>query len=182
MKNRLRELRKARGLTSITLAEVLGLSESAVRYIERGERGFSMESLDRACRYFGVSVDYLLGKSADEMFADFVSSVEQNWRTVSFDATGEPTQVYTDDVSRPLQVKFDILRLMNDTDNEVVLQSVYEYFHACAAPRAFTETSEENSACTERIEKVAKIVKLLFAMDSASLDLILQTAALQRKG
>ena len=62
--NKLRELRRARGLTSIQLAKILNLSESAVRYIERGERSFSMKSLKRACSYFGVSADYLLGASS----------------------------------------------------------------------------------------------------------------------
>lgn len=180
--NRLRELRLSRNLTTIELGKALNLDASMITHIEKGNKTFSVESLKRTCEFFGVSTDYLLGKSADEMFADFVSSVEQNWRTVSFDAAGEPTQVYADGVSRPLQVKFDMLRLMNETDDEAVLLSVYEYFRACAAPREFAETAEENAACAERLEKVSKIVKLLFAMDSASLDLVLQTAALQRKG
>ncbi len=180
--NRLKELRLSRGLTIRALEEKVGISHTQITHIENGKRNLTTKNANIVADYFGVSVDYLLGKSPEEMFADFVSSVEQNWRTVAFDTAGEPTQIYADEVSRPLRLKFDILRLMGDIDNEVVLQSVYEYLHACAAPLAFVETAEENATCTERFKQIARIVKLLFALDSASLDLVLQTVALQRKG
>lgn len=178
---RLKELRQARGLSIRALAAKTNLSPSTIMRIEKGERKLSTPQAYAISDFFGVSVDYLLGKSPDEMFADFVSSIDQNWRTVSFDASGEPTQVYAEGVSRPLQLKFDILRLMNETDDEVVLRSVYEYFHASVLPREFVETAEEELSYAERVEKVAKIVRLLFAMDSPALDLILQTAILQKR-
>lgn len=180
--HRVKELREARGLSARALALATGFSHSTIARLEKGERKISSPQAVVLADYFGVSVDYLLGKSADEMFADFVSSVEQNWRTVVFDAAGEPTQVYADDVPHSLQVKFDILRLMNETDDEAVLQSVYEYFRSCIVPRSFVETANEERSYAERLEKVIKTVKLLLAMDSASLDLVLQTAALQKGG
>lgn len=179
--NRLKELRTARGLTIRALEEKVGISHTQITHIENGKRNFTTKNAKIVAEFFGVSVDYLLGKSPDEMLADFASSIDQNWRTVSFDAAGEPTQVYSSGVSRPLQLKFDILRLLNETDDEAVLCAAYEYFRSCVVPREFLETPEQELSHAERIQQVAKIVKLLFAMDSAALDLILQTAALQKR-
>lgn len=66
MANRLRQLRIEKGITSNELAKSLAITGSAVRSIERGDRDFSMESLKRACDYFHVSADYMLGWSGQE--------------------------------------------------------------------------------------------------------------------
>lgn len=59
--NRLRELRKAKGLTTIQLGKILNLDPSALRHVERGERNLSTGRLKMACEFFGVPADYLLG-------------------------------------------------------------------------------------------------------------------------
>ncbi len=58
--NRLRELRKQRGLSMRELGDALGLSESTVSLYENGRRRPSHELLCRLADFFGVSVDYLL--------------------------------------------------------------------------------------------------------------------------
>lgn len=63
MKNRLNELRKEKGLTLRELADTLRLDYSTLGHIERGRRDFSISSLRRACDYFHVSADYMLGWS-----------------------------------------------------------------------------------------------------------------------
>lgn len=57
---RLRELRKQRGLSMRELGRELGLSESAVSLYESGRRRPNHDLLCRLADYFGVSVDYLL--------------------------------------------------------------------------------------------------------------------------
>ena len=66
MSTRLPPLTIAKGTTSNELAKNLAITGSAVRSIERGDRDFSMESLKRACDYFHVSADYMLGWSDQE--------------------------------------------------------------------------------------------------------------------
>ena len=124
--NRPRELRKARGLTSIQLAKILDLSESAVRYIERGERGFSMESLKRCCDFFGVSDDYLLGKSAEQMFNDFVDSIRMDFVGESMDSAGDVVQRLSDSIAEPMRSKLEILFLLREVNSPESLSMILE--------------------------------------------------------
>ena len=71
MANRLNELRKEKGLTSSELADALRIEYSAVGCIGRSRREFSIDSLKRACDYFHVSADYMLG------WSDYNSREEQ---------------------------------------------------------------------------------------------------------
>lgn len=61
MNNRIRELRKARGITMKQLGEVLGLAESTISQYENGRRQPDYETLLRLGEYFGVSVGFILG-------------------------------------------------------------------------------------------------------------------------
>jgi len=64
MKNRIREIRKERGLTMKELGVVVGLAESTISQYETGKRQPDNETLLRLAEYFGVTVDYLLGGAA----------------------------------------------------------------------------------------------------------------------
>ncbi len=57
---RMRELRKAKGMTMKALGEVLGVAESTISQYETGKREPDFEILLKASEYFGVTVDYLL--------------------------------------------------------------------------------------------------------------------------
>lgn len=61
MGNRVRELRRTRGITMKQLGEVLGVAESTISHYETGRRQLDNETLLRLGEYFGVSVGYLLG-------------------------------------------------------------------------------------------------------------------------
>lgn len=61
--DRLRRLRTERMLTQAALGEELGLSESTVCLYERGDREPSFNTLCRLADFFGVTTDYLLGRS-----------------------------------------------------------------------------------------------------------------------
>lgn len=60
MGNRIRELRKAKGITMKQLGEVLGVAESTISHYENGRRQLDTETLLRLGEYFGVTVGYLL--------------------------------------------------------------------------------------------------------------------------
>lgn len=60
---RLVQLRKARGLNQRELAQALCVSPGAVGLWETGSRFPSPELLEKIADYFGVTIDYLLGRS-----------------------------------------------------------------------------------------------------------------------
>lgn len=67
---RIREIRKKCGLTMKELGERVGVGESTISQYETGKRQPDYEVLLRIADYFGVSVDYLLGKSDEKTPAE----------------------------------------------------------------------------------------------------------------
>lgn len=65
MANRLKELRKNKGVTQQEIANLVGISQNNFSYWENGKVKIDNESLDKLAEYFGVSVDYLLGRTDD---------------------------------------------------------------------------------------------------------------------
>lgn len=63
--SRLLELRKSRNLNQSKTGEIVGLTQTAITKIEKGERAASIEVLCALADYFDVSLDYLVGRSDD---------------------------------------------------------------------------------------------------------------------
>ena len=63
--NRLKELRKEKGLTQVELAKQIGIGQSGYSDWERGITKIDSESLTKLSALFSVSVGYLLGKDDD---------------------------------------------------------------------------------------------------------------------
>lgn len=63
---RLRELRGKKGVTQSQVAEYLGLKLRAYQYYESGEHRPEYEKLMALADFFGVTTDYLLGRT-DEL-------------------------------------------------------------------------------------------------------------------
>ena len=61
MGNRIRELRKAKGITLKQLGEELGVAESTVSHYETGRRQLDNETLVRLAEFFDVPAGYILG-------------------------------------------------------------------------------------------------------------------------
>lgn len=62
---RMKALRKSRGLRQAAAAELIGLSYMSYRRYETGEREPSVSSLWKIADFYGVSVDYLIGRSEE---------------------------------------------------------------------------------------------------------------------
>ena len=54
-------LRRERGLTQRAAAAELRISQALLSHYENGAREPGLDFLRRACRFYGVSADYLLG-------------------------------------------------------------------------------------------------------------------------
>ena len=60
---RLKQLRKEKGLTIIELGKHLQCSGASISHYEKGDREPSHETLMKYAEFFGVSIDFLLGRS-----------------------------------------------------------------------------------------------------------------------
>lgn len=65
MKFRLKELRKARNISQLKLALDLNMNQNSISRYENQEREADYETLIKFADYFGVSLDYLLGRIED---------------------------------------------------------------------------------------------------------------------
>ncbi|MBQ3491155.1 MAG: helix-turn-helix transcriptional regulator [Oscillospiraceae bacterium] len=60
---RLKELRTKKHISQVKLAMDLGMNQNSISRYETGEREADYETLLAFADYFGVSVDYLLGRT-----------------------------------------------------------------------------------------------------------------------
>ena len=60
MQNRLKELRKRRGYTQISLQMQTGIEQALLSKFENGERVPPTETLLRLAEFYNVSIDYIL--------------------------------------------------------------------------------------------------------------------------
>lgn len=60
MRNRLKELRKSRGYTQISLQMQTGIEQALLSKFENGDRIPPTETLMRLAEFYNVSIDYIL--------------------------------------------------------------------------------------------------------------------------
>lgn len=61
MENRLKKLRMEKKLTQTQMSEILHISQTGYSKYETGENDIPTQMLIKIAKYFGISVDYLLG-------------------------------------------------------------------------------------------------------------------------
>ena len=64
--DRLKELRKSSGLTQVQFAEAFNIAKGTIGMWESGKREPDFETAQRIADFFGVTVDYLLGRSNEK--------------------------------------------------------------------------------------------------------------------
>lgn len=68
-KDRLKELRRNRGITQEELAKILNIPESSIRRYESSDSGYpSPKRVSSMADYFGVSTDYLYERDSDPIY------------------------------------------------------------------------------------------------------------------
>lgn len=83
LNQRIRELRLARGINQVKLAEALGVTKQSVSNWENDNIQPSIEILMKLAEYFCVSTDYLLGLEekttldASELSAEEIAHIQQ---------------------------------------------------------------------------------------------------------
>ena len=66
MEFRLKALRRERGISQLKLAMDLNMNQNSISRYENGEREADYETLIKFADYFGVSLDYLLGRTENK--------------------------------------------------------------------------------------------------------------------
>lgn len=91
MKNRIRELRKERGLTQEELGNLMGLERSTISSYERGRLEPTFQNIIKLADIFSVSAKYLMGMSDNRMEEgrqDIRAEVENLMKDISDDDDG----------------------------------------------------------------------------------------------
>lgn len=68
--DRLKELRKNKGLTQKDLGNILGLGKTTISMYENGNSTPNDEIKLKICDYFNISLDYLIGKSSIKNYSE----------------------------------------------------------------------------------------------------------------
>ncbi|MEK4695567.1 helix-turn-helix domain-containing protein [Bacillus sp. FSL M8-0063] len=67
---KIKELRKNSKITQEQLGNAIGVSKMAISYFEKGKKSPGRESIEKIADYFGVTTDYLLGRSTDDRLTE----------------------------------------------------------------------------------------------------------------
>lgn len=65
--NNIKYLRKQRGMSQVQLAESMGIWQTIVSRLERGEAQPSLEAANRFASYFGVTIDALNSQDISQL-------------------------------------------------------------------------------------------------------------------
>lgn len=140
--NRLKDLREKRGISIRKLAEQVGISHTQISRIERGEQAMSVPHAVALADYFGVSVDYLLGASAEEIFDKFIDTYKRNFRDFDVDSSGRVYGGYPN-LSPEMSLKVGILDKLQDLSYVKNLAAVYELVSSLS-DKEFRESRKHN--------------------------------------
>lgn len=86
MKNRIAQLRKQHGLSQVDLAKELSIAQNTLSQYELGKRQIDNELLYKLADYFGVSIDYLLGR--DDAVTKNIAPAKMSHRGVKIPVLG----------------------------------------------------------------------------------------------
>ena len=101
--NKLKTLRKGRGLTQFQLAENVGLSRCTISNYECGRRSPHLHELRILAEYFGCSIDYFGVETADEAF-ELLSRAKSVFTNTDIDKT-EKERLYKEIMKMYLEVE-----------------------------------------------------------------------------
>ncbi len=161
-------LRKERGISQKTAASDLGITQALLSHYEKGKRECGLDFLVRAADYYGVSADYLLGRTSSSSGVT-VSGEDLPDSTVSEKFSGNPADATTllrkKLITNALEVVFSLL---SKARNSELTKAVSGYL-STAVYRSYRmvysagEDNDENSfavSAEEVAEKAAAAMSL----------------------
>lgn len=82
MLDNLKQLRSARGISQKALADAIGVSQQSINKYENHNIEPDIQTLCKIADYFGISVDYLVGRIAENNSNDLLPSLNVNERAM----------------------------------------------------------------------------------------------------
>lgn len=73
--NRLKQLRKSRGMTRVELAEKIGVTKLTILNWEHGTHEIKGSNAKKLADHFGVSIPYLLGYDTNDTFLGLIAKI-----------------------------------------------------------------------------------------------------------
>lgn len=162
-------LRKERGLRQKEAAEKLGVAQALLSHYENGKRECGLDFLVAAANFYGVSVDYILGRT-NSRNGTVVSEESLPESTVSEGYSGDPagagTLLRKKLITNSLEITFSLLMKAKNTK----LANIVASYLMTAAYRAYRMVfssgaeNDENSFALPA-ENVADICLAKMALD-----------------
>ncbi len=109
---RLKELRKQKGLSQQQLAEAIGLTKQTISLWERGERRPEFDTMTDVADYFSVNLSYLLGTSDDPTVPEVAQEDAESW------AQGEEVESIRDVANQMAQLSPESRKIVEATIHE----------------------------------------------------------------
>ena len=85
---RLRELRKNKKLSMKAFGKIFNLSESTISLYENGKHNPDLETLIQFADFFGVSIDYIVGRTDNPEFASDILVQTQDGKITALENSG----------------------------------------------------------------------------------------------
>jgi transcriptional regulator with XRE-family HTH domain len=129
-------LRKERGISQKSAAQQLGISQALLSHYEKGIRECGLDFIVRAADFYGVSCDYLLGRSPDRsgtvISVDEIPEADAAGKENVFRGSMIPT-LSKKLIANSLNILFDILQRSADAEltrevSSFLTISVYKMF------------------------------------------------------
>lgn len=150
--NRLKELRKSKGLSQVELAKKTGISNQAISFYEQEKRHPKIETWQKLADYFNVSVPYAKGDIDKKLVSKIAKMVFLIETTPFVTDCGFTNNAYESSkmVCSLMMLLIDQLGLnCNDEYHEIILN----------AQKIFNDKKYENVLCEARIAGPADLKK-----------------------
>lgn len=130
-------LRKERGISQKQAAADLHISQALLSHYEKGIRECGLDFVVAAADYYGVSCDYLLGRTADKsgtmIAVEEIPDTDPNVRDSRMTAAGVLPVLNKKLVINSMHILFDMLQKCNDKEltaqvSEALIQTTYLVF------------------------------------------------------
>ena len=148
-------LRKERGVSQKLVAAELGVSQALLSHYEKGIRECGLDFVVRAADYYGVSCDYLLGRTADKSGAmiavDEIPEQDPAIQDKRMQAGGVLPTLNKKLIVNSLQILFDLLQKCNNKALTVeasncLIQATYVVFRKIYAANPKNPTAMFSAA------------------------------------
>ncbi len=116
-----KNLRLAKGMSQVELAEALGITRSRLSMYELGQREPDFETLELIADYFNVDIDYLMGRTEKTTMIPQSYYLNEETAKIAQEVFDDPDLRILFDASRnarpeDIRLAADLLRRMKETN------------------------------------------------------------------